>query len=240
MNALNIARHELRRIFVSPLAWAILAVVQAMLGITFVLVLDSIAANPMMLGEQVGVTDYVSGSLFINAILWLLIVIPLLSMRSFSEERKTGTIDLHLSAPISLTELVLGKYLGLVGFVTVMLLVLALMPFSLLFGTPLDIGKIFAGLLGLWLMTNAFAAAGLFISSLTEQPVVAVIATFGLLLVTWIIGTPFDGALSYLSLAEHFDSLMQGVFDSADVIYYILFAVVFLALTVQRLDMERH
>lgn len=254
MNTLYIAQHELRRIFVSPLAWAILAVLQLMLGIIFLLTVVQLVDNPQMLmQETVGVSQIVAGSVFGFAALIFLLVVPLLTMRSFSEERRSGSLDLYRSAPVSLTELVLGKFLGLTGFLLIVTLLASVLPLSLLPATPLDLGRIFAGILGLLLMMMAFGAAGLFISSLTEQPVIAAVVSLVVLLVLWLVGwfedwtLPFFGTelavgapFAYLSMTNHFDSFIQGVFNTEDVIYYLLFCAVFLVLTVQRLDMERH
>ncbi|MGB1579902.1 MAG: ABC transporter permease, partial [Nevskiales bacterium] len=145
MKALQIAQHELRRIFVSPLAWATLGVVQFIIGIVFLLTLHDLANNPrILMDETVGVTEVIGGSIYGFAALLFLLVVPLLTMRMFSEERRSGSIDLYLSAPVSLTELVLGKYLGLLGFLFVMLAVMAIMPLSLLPATPLDFGRLCA------------------------------------------------------------------------------------------------
>ncbi|MGH8529424.1 MAG: ABC transporter permease [Nevskiales bacterium] len=254
MNILYIAQHELRRIFVSPLAWAILAVLQLMLGVVFLLSVVELASNPQILmQETVGVSQVIVGSVFSFASLMFLLVVPLLTMRMLSEERRSGSLDLYRAAPVSLTDLVLGKFLGLCGFLLVLMLLSSLMPLALMPATPLDLGRIGAGMLGLFLMMIAFGAAGLFISSLTEQPVIAAIGSLVLLLVMWLIGwfedwtLPFFGKeipvglpFAYLSMTNHFDSFIEGVFNTADVLYYFLFSAVFLTLTVQRLDMERH
>ncbi len=253
MKTLQIAQHELRRIFVSPLAWATLGVVQFILGVVFLLTIHDLVNNPsFLMDETVGVTEIIGGSLYGFAALIFLLVVPLLTMRMFSEERRSGSIDLYLSAPISLTELVLGKFLGLLGFLLVMILVVSLMPLTLLPATPLDFGRLAAGMLGLYLMMAAFGAAGLFVSSLTEQPVIAAVVSLVLLLLLWLVGwfsewtLPLFGKeyavgapFAYLSMTNHFDSFIQGLFDTADLFYYLLFCGVFLALTVQRLDMER-
>ncbi len=254
MNILYIAQHELRRIFVSPLAWTILAVLQLMLGVVFLLSVVELAGNPQVLmQETVGVSQVIVGSVFSFASLMFLLVIPLLTMRMFSEERRSGSLDLYRAAPVSLTDLVLGKFLGLCGFLLVLMLLSSLMPLALLPATPLDLGRIAAGVLGLFLMMIAFGAAGLFVSSLTEQPVIAAVGSLVLLLVMWLVGWFEDWTLpwfgkeiaagapfAYLSMTNHFDSFIEGVFNTADVFYYILFSGVFLTLTVQRLDMERH
>jgi ABC-2 type transport system permease protein len=166
-------------------------------------------------------------------------------MRILSEERRNGTLSLLFSAPVSMTEIVLGKYLGVLGFFFILLAMLLLMPLSLLAGTPLDLGKLAAGVLGLALLLAAFSAAGLYMSSLTQQPTVAAISTFGLLLLLWIIdwagkgGTEVSGLLQYLSLLRHYESLLRGLVHSSDILYYLLFVVTFLGLSIRRLDADR-
>jgi len=246
MNTLNIARADLKRIFLSPLAWAVLAVVQFIMGFIFINLLVDYAQNAGM-SDQVGVSDYVAGSLYGFATILLLLVMPLMTMRLFAEERKGNTLTLLTSAPVSLTEIVLGKFFGLMGFVLAVIVLMALMPAALNWSTDLDWGRLAAGLLGLLLLMMAFGAAGLFVSSLTREPTIAAVASFGLLLVIWLINIlgyndniPFRELFDYLSLVSHYDSLRRGVFDSTDVVYYLLFTGLFLWLTVQRLDMERN
>ena len=245
MNTLTIARAELRRIFLSPLAWAVLAVLQLLLGFVFVNVLFEFITNPYP-GEQFGAADVVAGQVFGFATILVLLIMPLMTMRLFAEERKSGTLTLLLSAPVSLVEIVLGKFLGMVGFIAALLLLLALMPLSLMHATNLDLGRIAAGLLGLVLLMSAFAAAGLFVSSLTREPTIAAVGSFGLLLLVWLINIlsfndsiPFGEVFSYLSLIDHYENLRRGVFETTDVAYYLLFTALFLGLTVQRLDLER-
>ena len=245
MNTLTIARAELRRIFLSPLAWAVLAVLQLLLGFVFVNVLFEFITNPYP-GEQFGAADVVAGHVFGFATILVLLIMPLMTMRLFAEERKSGTLTLLLSAPVSLVEIVLGKFLGMVGFIAALLLLLALMPLSLMHATNLDLGRIAAGLLGLALLMSAFAAAGLFVSSLTREPTIAAVGSFGLLLLVWLINIlsfndsiPFGEVFSYLSLIDHYENLRRGVFETTDVAYYLLFTALFLGLTVQRLDLER-
>lgn len=246
MKTLHIAVHEMRRIFVSPLAWAVLAVVQLILGLVFVMTLIDYSQNPQMSDNPPGVSEIIGSGLFGFSTVILLLIMPLLTMRLFSEERRSGSLDLLLSSPASLTEIVLGKFLGLTGFMLLLLALIAAMPLSLLPATPLDLGRLAAGLTGLFLMMGAFGAAGLFVSSLTEQPTVAAVGSFGLLLLFWLVhwlgyqDYSFSPALHYVSLIGHYDSLLSGAFDTSDVIYYLLFITVFLGLTVQRLDMERH
>jgi len=241
-----IASTEARRIFVSPLAWAVLAVMQLIFGFVFINMLVDYARNASMSGQFMGVADYIGGGLYGFATIILLLVMPLLTMRMFSEERKSGTLTLLLSSPASLIEIVLGKFFGLFAFMLATIALLGLMPLTLLSGTHLDVGRIAAGLLGLLLMMMAFGAAGLFVSTLTKEPTIAAVGGFGLLLAVWLIQivgnqpVPFAAFFSYLSLIGHFESLRRGIFNSADVIYYLLFTTFFLWLAVLRLDMERN
>ena len=246
MNAvITIAAHELRRMFKSPLAWIILAIVQLLLAVLFFIMLNQFL-NPAPWYAGRGVTEIIAAGLLQIAGIILLLVTPFITMRIFSEERRTGTIRLLFSSPVSLTELVLGKYLGLLGFLVIMLFLIALMPLSLLLGAPLDLLQIGAGLLGLLLLMASFAAVGLFISTLTSQPAIAAIATFGALFMLWIINLAansgseiFKSIFSYLSLLNHYDNLIDGIFISTDVIYYLIIITTFIILAIWRLDAER-
>jgi ABC-2 type transport system permease protein len=245
MIVLDIARVELRRMFQMPLAWVVLAAVQFLLAIFFYVLLSRYLESAAWTAGR-GMTEIVvAGMLQIGGIVMLL-VSPFITMRLFSEERRSGTLDLLLSSPVSLTQLVLGKYLGVLLFLGLMLAMIALMPLSLLAGTSLDMGQVAAGFLGLALLMAAFAAVGLFTSTLTEQPAVAAVASFAALFVLWIIhiaghsgSDRMAGVFAYLSLLRHFDSLLDGFFSSVDVVYYLLLIATFLALAVWRLDSVR-
>ena len=187
---LSIAKREFRSLFLSPLAWVILAVIQVILAWSFFTSIDaffSIQAELTTLKNAPGVTDLVVSPLFEVASIILLMITPLLSMRLISEEKRNKTMSLLLSAPVTITEIVLGKYLGLLFFILTMLLLIILMPLSLSMGTELDYAKLFSGAFGLLLMLAAFSAAGLYMSSLTDNPMIAAISTFGILLLLWII-----------------------------------------------------
>lgn len=245
----TLAGKELRSLFYSPLAWVVLAVVQLLLGYFFLLRLDSyLLMQPRlaMLASPPGVTDMVVAPLFGNAAIVLLLVAPLITMGTVAGERQRGTLNLLRSAPVSPLEIVLGKYLGLIVFFAVMLGITCLMPLSLLLGGTLDFGKFASGILGIGLLICAFAAAGLFLSTLTEQPMIAAVSTFGLLLLLWIIdwaarssGNP-DGVLSYLSLMGHYQAFLKGLFTSRDFFYYLIFIALMLALSVRKLEAERY
>ena len=244
----TIAGRELRSMFLSPLAWTILGVMQFIYAYLFLSQVDIfIDLQPRLaaLDGAPGVVDIVVAPLFANAAVLLLLITPLVTMRVLSEERRNHTLSLLFSAPVSMTEIIVGKYLGVMSFILILISMLALMPLSLLVGTDLDLGKLAAGLLGLTLVVSAFTAIGVFMSSLTEQPTVAAIGTFGLLLLLWILdwagssGMPSSGLLGYLSVLHHYEPLLKGLFNSVDVIYYLLVIVLFLVLSIRRLDADR-
>ncbi len=244
----TIAGRELRSLFLSPLAWAILGVVQFIYAYLFLSQVETFMALQSRLATldgAPGVVDIVVAPLFANAAVLLLLITPLITMRVLSEERRNGTLSLLFSAPVSMTEIIIGKYLGVLSFILILIGMLALMPLSLLVGTDLDLGKLAAGLLGLTLVVSTFTAIGIFMSSLTEQPTVAAITTFGLLLLLWILdwagnsGAPASGLLAYLSVLHHYESLLKGLFSSIDVIYYLLITILFLGFSIRRLDADR-
>ncbi len=239
----TLAAHELRSLFLSPLAWVILAVVQFILAWIFLAQLDLyMELQPQLatMEHPPGITELLVTPLYSSATLLMMLVVPLLSMRLLSEERRARTLPLLLSAPITISQIVLGKYLGLLGFLLLMVLLSSLMPLSLLTAGRLDLGLLAANLLGLSLMLAAFAAASLYISALTQQPVVAAVGSFGLLLLLWIIDwSGGEGVLGWLSLQGHYQALLQGLFSSADVAYYLLFITTFIVLAIRRLDAER-
>ncbi len=245
---LTIAKRELRSMFMSPLAWVILAVVQIILAWSFFSMLDiffSVQSELTTMSNAPGVTDLVISPLFEVASILLLMIIPLLTMRLISDEKRNKTISLLLSAPVSITEIVLGKFFGLIFFIIILLLLLSLMPLSLAPGTHLDYAKIFSGLLGLFLVLTAFSSAGLYMSSLTDNPMIAAISTFGLLLLLWMLNTSTaaaaegDSVLTYLSLHVHFTALLRGILNSRDIAYFLLFITAFLVLAIRQLETQR-
>ena len=243
----TIAAKELKALFLSPMAWAILAVVQAIVAYFFLIYLDYfVTLQPQLatLPNAPGVTSMVVAPLYATVATILLLVTPLLTMRLISEERRNKTLSLLMSAPVSASEIILGKFVGIAGFLLLMLLLITLMPLSLLGSGQLDAGLILSGILGTVLVICSFAAAGLYISTLTAQPTVAAVGTFGLLLLLWIVDIAGNtgnenNVLAYLSMLNHNQALLRGIFSSADVIYYLLFIITFMVLSIRRLDAER-
>jgi ABC-2 type transport system permease protein len=244
MAIFTIARHEWRRIFLSPLAWVLLALMQIILGCVFAVILHNIQST-LLDGQEVSVSEYMGSGLFFWAIFITLFMIPLISMWLFAEERKNGSLTLLTSAPVSLTEIVLGKFVGLLGFIAVALLMVALMPLSLSTHVQLDYGRLASGVFGLFLVLSAYGAASLFVSTLTREPVLAAVGAFILLLMFWLLElvSSGDGAwrefLSHFSLLGHYQKLQRGLFSTQDVAFYALFIAFFLSMAVQKLEWER-
>ncbi|HED19001.1 MAG TPA: ABC transporter permease [Gammaproteobacteria bacterium] len=245
---LTIALREIKNLFLSPLAWAILAVMQLIVAYLFLIQLDEFTLlQPRLAGIEgaPGVTDIIVAPLLQTTGFLLLLIAPAITMRVFSDEKRNRTLTLLLSAPISMTEIVLGKFLGVTLFFLLLLAMLLAMPLSLYAGTTLDAGKLASGVLGLALVLSTFAAIGVFMSSLTEQPVVAFISTLGLLILLWIIdwsGTSqaqISTLFQYLSIKTHFESFLKGLFSTADAGYFLLLTSTFLILGIRRLDQQR-
>lgn len=247
--ALAIAGRDLRMLFFSPAAWALLAVVMAIMGYLFLTQLEvytQVQSQLLGMPDPPGLTEVMVSSLYGSAGVVLLMIVPLITMRAFADERRGQTLALLLAAPVSMSAIVAGKFLAVTGFLGVIAALVLAMPLSLAGGAPLDYGLLAAATLGLVLMLASFAALGVFVSSLTAQPVIAAGLSFGALLLLWILnwvgssgGEAATPVLRYLSILSHYDPLLKGVFDTADVAYFLLFTLAFLALTVRRLDGER-
>ncbi len=247
---ITLAQRELRSLFVSPLAWSILAVAQLILAFIFLALVEGyLVSQPqlMMLENVPGVTERIVAPLYGAAAWIMMMIVPLLTMRIVSEERRNHSLTLLLSAPVSMTEIIIGKFSGIMLFLILMTLLLSLMPLSLLLAGSLDFGHFLSLFLALILLVASFSALGLFLSTLTTQPTVAAIGTYGALLLLWIIdigsnslsNIEASGLLTYLSLLRHFDALARGIFSTADVMYFVLFITVFLVLSIRRLDADR-
>lgn len=244
----TIALREFKSLFLSPLAWSILAILQFILAYLFLTQVETfIVIQPQLSGidNAPGLSDVVAAPLYGNAAIIFMLVTPLLTMRLICEERRNKTLALLLSAPVSGTDIVIGKYLGIVGFLLVMILLITMMPLSLLVGGTLDFGKLFANILALLLLLMAFSATGLFMSCIAGHPTVAAMGTFGLLMLLWILdwstGLRDDKSelFEYLSLLKHFQNLQSGLINSVDLCYFVLFIASFLILSIRNLDNDR-
>jgi len=242
---LVIAAKDLKTLFSSPLAWIILAILNLITAYLFLTQIDgflAIQAQLSQLANPPGITEIILTPLFGSAAIILMMIIPILSMRLLSEEKRHRTLTLLISAPVSMTEIVLGKFLGLMAFIAIVIALLALMGLSLYTGGTIDLGLLLSNILGITLLTASFAALGLYISSLTAHPMIAAIGGLGALLGLWIINlaaTEPNSVLHVLSLLKHFESFNRGLINTADIAFYALFTATFLVLAIRRLDQER-
>lgn len=246
-----ILKRELRVYFNSPIAYAVLFIFLVVSGFffyslvgNFVMISFQAARNPYIQG--LNVVDRVISPMFANLGVIMLLMMPLFTMRLFAEEKKSGTYELLFSYPLRDLDVLLGKYLAaLVLFV--LMIALTVVNHLLLWAVGASApGVSIAGFVGLFLMGAAFIALGVFVSSTTENQIVAAVITFGMLLLFWIVGwaaystgPPLAEFLQYISLTKHIGNFAQGVIDTADVAYYLLFTFFFLFLTLRSLESKR-
>ena len=241
----TIACKELKTLFASSLAWTLLALVQLVLGWVFMGRLDAfleIQSQLVQIANPPGVTEIIVAPVFAMAAAVLLMATPLLTMRLIAEERRNHTMTLLTSAPISMTDIILGKFLGLMIFFCGVIFLVMVLSLSLLMGGTLDAGLLLSNAVGLLLICACFAALGLYISSLTAQPAVAAAGTLGVLLGLWVMDIAADDGGSImrtLSLLKHYESFNRGLIDTFDLAYFSLFIITFLVLAIRRLDGER-
>jgi ABC-2 type transport system permease protein len=247
-----IFKKEMRLYFTSPVAWVVFTIFLLIAGYFFysifafyTLASMQSAMNPQM-GRDLNVTDSVMRPLFSNISVILLLLMPLVTMRLFAEERRAGTIELLLTYPVRDGAVLAAKYLSALALYAIMIALTLLYPVIVVYFARLEWGPILTGYLGLLLMGATFIAVGVFASSLTENQIVAAITTFGALLIFWILGWSADYAggtagkvLQFLSILEHNDSFSKGVLDSKDVLYYLNFTLLALFLTLRSLEARR-
>ena len=234
-NAFTIAGKELRSYFVSPIAYVVLTGFLLLGGwfffnllarFNFLLSIYSAMRNPEA-QMRLNLNDFVISPLLHNLSVVLVILVPVITMRSFAEEKRSGTYELLMTSPLSITEIVAGKFLGALGFLMVMLGLTGIYPLILLmYGNP-EMGVIAAGYLGLLLLAVAFLTVGLLTSSFTENQIIAAVSCLVLLLLLYVISWPAETAgpalgavLKYVSLTEHFGEMVKGVIDTKDLVYF--------------------
>ena len=250
----TIAGKELKALFASPLAWLVLTFLQLILAFGFLKRLDDfmlIQPQLIQMPNPPGITELVVAPVFATTAIVLLFAVPLLAMRLIAEERRNQTMVLLISAPLSMTEIVLGKFVGLMAFLLLIIGVTTLMPLSLLLGGGLDFGLLASLVIGSALLAACFAAVGLYASCLTAQPLAAAMIAFSLLLGMLLAGeTAADGlrgrdlqvpaALAQvLSPLKNFEPFAKGMLDSYSVACMLILIAVFLVLTIRRLDAAR-
>jgi ABC-2 type transport system permease protein len=251
MNTFTIARKELSSYFRSPIAYGVMCFFALIVGFFFVTAVQYFLRQSLqatMMGQSVplNVNEWVVRNVLNNISVVGLFIIPMITMRLFAEEKRTGTIELLVTSPLRDFEIILGKWLA--AFV----LYLAILGTSVLnmlvlfaYGNP-DWRPMAVGYLGLILQGGCLLAIGTFISGTTRNQIVAGVATFGVCLLLWVLDwvSQFESSklfsvISYLSVTSHFESFMRGVLDSKDVVYYLSMIVFGLFLTARSMESIR-
>jgi ABC-2 type transport system permease protein len=253
-NTLVIAGKELQGYFVQPVAYVVLTVFLLLAGWFFFALLrqfDEMVQLIQMMGQQqqlqqMNLNTRVIDPLLHDLSIVLVIVMPALTMRVFAEEKRTGTYELLLTAPVRTGEIVAGKFIAAASFTLIMVGLAWIFPLILMvFGNP-EVGVMFAGYLALALLAVTFVAVGLFTSSLTQNQIIAAISSFGLLILLYVISWPAEAGggvawalLKYLSLPDHFATMVRGVIDSSDVVFFLSLTTVALFLTQRSVESAR-
>ena len=249
-NMLAIAEKEFRSYFASPIAYIILGFFALVFGWFYFVSISYFMQASMQMGMagpgQINVNTMAIRPLLQNVGVVALFLLPLISMRTYAEEKRSGTIELLLTSPLTDTQIVLGKFLGAVALYALML-ALTWIHIGMLFiyGNP-EWKPILSGYLGLLLMGASFLSVGLLISSLTRNQIVAGGATFAVLLLLWTVnwmsesaGPTMQKILAALSITDHFEDFAKGVIAVSHLVYYLSFISFGLFLTTKSVDSER-
>ena len=249
-NILAIVRKEWRGYFASPIGYVVIGMYALVFGYFYTVYLSwflrQSMQGPQMGGGPMNVNQQMIRGVFDNSMVIFLFVVPLITMRAYAEEKRSGTIELLMTSPITDFQIVMGKFLGAMSLYGAMLGI-TLIHIAVLFayGNP-EWKPILTGYLGLVLLGGCFVSVGLFFSSLTKNQIVAGMFTFVVLLLLWVIGWigNFSGPTverltSYLSLTSHVDDFLRGVIDSQHIVYYLSFITFGLFLTAKAVDSER-
>ena len=248
-----IASRELQSLFVSPVAYSVMTLFAVLAGFFFlsgvlqfqeyVIRLQAFQMTDQL--AELNLNDHVIAPFLHVMSVVMLFLIPGITMGLFASEKANGTQELLLTSPITIWELVLGKFLAAAAFVALLVLLVAVFPALLfLYGDP-EIGKTLAGLGALLLVGLVYAAIGAFASSVTQSQLIAFFLAFVLLLVLWMLGFLADlgaaggatgseamgGVLRWLSTAEHFESMVMGLVETKDLVYFGVLTMGFLVLT---------
>jgi ABC-2 type transport system permease protein len=251
-NILAIWQREMRSYFVSPIAYVVLTVFLFLSGLIFFGNLTEVyqytmsTAQTGQTAQPIDVPSYITQSLFRTTTVILLFIVPMMTMGLFSEEKKRGTIELLLTTPVGNFQALLGKYFASLTFLLILFVSSGITISPLFVYSNPDLKPILSGYVGLFLYGAALLALGVFISTLTENQIVAVIVTFGVSLVLWLISVFANSAtgvardvINYLSVISHLDDFIKGVIDTSHVIYYVTFAFVGLFLAYRSLESMR-
>jgi ABC-2 type transport system permease protein len=249
-NMLAIAQKELRSYFASPIAYVVIGFFALVFGWFYYVSIGFFLQQAMQMGVpgqgQVNINTMAIRPLLQNVSVVALFVLPLITMRTYSEEKRSGTIELLLTSPLTDFQIIMGKFLGAVALYGLMLAVTVIhIAILFVYGNP-EWKPIASGYLGLLLMGASFISVGLWISSLTKNQIVAGMVTFAVFLLLWTITWAVDSAgptmqkfLMAISITGHFDDFSKGVIALSHLVYYLSFITLGLFLTAKSVDSER-
>ena len=248
----SVYRKELYSLFASPIFYAVAFTFLVLAGYFFYsamayfnLISFQASQDPMM-ADQLNITEVVMRPFFLDISIVLLLMAPLLTMRLYAEERKSGTLELLFTYPITDRATLLAKFGAVLTILAVLLSGTLPSILLLYFLANPNWAAVFCGYLGVFLLGGSFLALGLFTSSVTQNQIIAAILSFGALLMFWIIGWlksivgPTAAQLvEYLAVTKHFESFAKGVLDSRDFVFYFVFILFFLFLTLRQVESYR-
>ena len=251
-NILAIAGKEVRSYFTSPIAYIVIGVFALLYGYFYIAILSFFVRQSMQMGQFGGagqpmnINQDMIRPILSDVLVLLLFVLPAVTMRTYSEEKRSGTIELLLTSPLTDFQIIMGKFLGAMALYAVMLAVSWIhIGMLFLYGRP-EVKPLLTAYLGLLLVGGCFISVGLFISTLTRNQIVAYMTTFAVFLLLWVInwvGT-FGGPMladitSYLSIVDQYDDFGKGVIDTSHLIYYGSFMTFGLFLTAKSVASDR-
>jgi len=250
-NVLAIAGKEVRAYFASPMGYVVVGLFALLYGWFFYALLSFFNRQSMQMTGGMGqppmnINEMLIAPLLSNVTVILLFFFPAITMRTYAEEKRSGTMELLLTSPLTDAQIIFGKFIGAMTLYAAMLAVSLLhLGILFLYGEP-DWKPIATAYLGLLLMGGCFISLGLLISSLTKSQIVATLATFSVFLMLWVInwigsfvGPTAQAVLSHLSITDHFEDFAKGVIDTKHLVYYLSFISFGLFLTAKSVDSER-
>ncbi len=249
----TILAKELRCFFVSPVLYVVGAIFLFISGLIAHLMAVNAGQQAVRFLQiqntyaQLNLNELVFRSLFYNLDFVLMFLLPILTMRLFAEERKLQTLELLLTSPVGINELISAKYMSVLLIYVGLLSLTSLTPILLSFYSSFQWNPILTGYLALALQGGLFLACGLLASATTDNQVVAAFLSFGIILLIWLFGglgallgdTTIGNVLSYLSFSEHYDRLVRGLLEAKDVVYYLSGIVLTLFIAHRVVDSHR-
>jgi ABC-2 type transport system permease protein len=245
-------KKEMRSYLTSPIAYVVAFVFVGLCGYFFYsdfayfsMISFQASRNPYLFGN-LNPSEMVIRPMFGNIGNIMLFIIPMLTMRLFSEERKSGTFELLFTYPLRDWDILSGKFLACFTMVLIMLAFTVIYPVLVAWLASPEIGPILTGYLGLLLMAASFISLGILISSLTENQIIAVALTFGVLIILFVVGWSesyvgpiLSTILSEISITRHFHNFSKGVINTKDIVFYLIFTYFFMFLTLRSLESKR-